>query len=81
MAVWVMPGYAEWALTYHRLSARPVGALRAEAGKWGGGKSDSVLLLNRNWNEAKYFQMSPDPPHGAAGSRTISATPNPLPFQ
>lgn len=35
-----------------------------------------MLLLNRNRNEAKYFQMSPDPPHGAAGSRTISA---PLP--
>lgn len=30
--------------------------------RWSGGGSDYVLLLNRNWNETKHFQMSPDPP-------------------
>lgn len=41
--------------------------------EWSGGESDYVLLLNRNWNETKHFQISPDPPRGAAGSCTAQA--------
>lgn len=35
-------------------------------GQWGGGGSGYVLLLNKNWNETKHFQLSPDPPGRAA---------------
>lgn len=40
-----------------------VGAGSVSRGRqWGGGGSDYVLLFNRNWNETKHFQLSPDPP-------------------
>lgn len=44
--------------------------------RWSTGESGYVLLLNRNWNETKHFQVSPDPLCGAADSRTTLATPN-----
>lgn len=78
--------WLRWAAapTRHGMPAGRGPALRAEAGGgvgWGGGESDYVLLLNRNWNGTKYFQISPDPPRRAAGSCTAQAAPGPQPLQ